>query len=329
MNRRQSRVKYLLKVFFIYVLTLVVLVSVVPYLVPLSHYDGQQNPFDNSVHFEVDGSSIHYRIFAPETAELKGKILLVHGLGGSTFSYQQTVGDLVAEGFFVVAVDLPGFGYSSRNLDENHSQRHRALLLWQLLDYLDSQQVLAKGAELKWHLAGHSMGGGTVAAMTIVRQPQVASMVFIAGALFQTNRARGNMVAVPVVQRWLQVLLEHAVIKPDRIETFLTSAYGRAPEPHEIRGYYHPLSTAGTARSVPALIRTAENISEEALSQIRVPAFAIWGANDTWVPPDNIQRIKALMPQLESIVIADVGHCPMETHPQEFNEQLLAWLNQL
>ncbi len=322
---RRTNGNKLLKRVGVVVMSFLILLAILPYLIPLSLHDAMIAPYSNSGLFETGDSTIHYRMYIPEGEHVRGKVLLVHGLGGSTFSYEQNAPILAEEGFAVVTADLPGFGYSSRRTDENHAQAHRAELLWQLLDELDVDPVLQSVGDPGWHLGGHSMGGGTIAAMALQRQAQTASVIFIDGALFETSRNR-QIVTFPVISRWLQVILERVLIQPRQIERFLTSAYGRAPTVEEVSGYLEPLTVEGTARSAIALLKTAKNRPSEDLRQLTVPAMAIWGEMDSWVPVSDTVRILTLMPQLQIDVIPEAAHCPMETHPEQFNELLLNWL---
>jgi 2-hydroxy-6-oxonona-2,4-dienedioate hydrolase len=312
--------KYIKRVLLILLIGFII----IPYLIPLSKPTIPLLPYANSHQFVSNMTTIHYRLYEPELDVFLGKILLVHGLGGSTYSYEKNASILAEAGYQVVTVDLPGFGYSSRNTDEDHSQLNRAHLLWQLLDELDQNQandILDKS----WHLGGHSMGGGTVSAMAYQRPSSTASLILIDGALFETSR-RGGITSLPVISRWLQVLLEHYLIKPERFEDFLASAYGQSPQPEDILGYYEPLSIPGTARSAISLLKTAENMPSDNLSQLSMPVLALWGEKDTWVPVDETKRIQAELPQTTVIIINEAAHCPMETHPEEFNKYLLDWL---
>ncbi len=323
---KRTNGKKMLKRFGVGVVSFLVLLAILPYLIPLSRHGEMIAPYSNSGFFETGDTTIHYRLYIPEGEPIRGKVLLVHGLGGSTYSFEQNAPILAEEGFVAVSVDLPGFGYSSRYPDENHAQVHRADLLWQLLDMLDAEVVRQEERSAGWHLGGHSMGGGTIAAMAMQRQTQTASLVFIDGALFETSR-NSRIATFPVISRWLQVLLERVLIQPPQIERFLTSAYGRAPTVEEVSGYLAPLSVAGTARSATALLKTAQNRPPEELSQLTVPALAIWGGLDSWVPVSDTVRIQTLMPQLKIDVIPEAAHCPMETHPGQFNHILLQWLH--
>jgi pimeloyl-ACP methyl ester carboxylesterase len=308
---------------------ILLLVSIIPYFVPLSKPVTHALPYDNSDTFTIDNTTIHYRTYPPQNTKYQGNVIMIHGLGGSTFSYEKSAPFLADQGYYVITLDLPGFGYSSRNPDENHAQTHRASLIWQCLDQIEDQikQSYNITESVKWHLVGHSMGGGTVAAMAHQEPKRTQSLVFVDGALFETSRSGFTLTSVPMLLRWVQVALEHVIINEDRIRTFLESAYGQTPTTDQVEGYLNPLQLNGTARSATSLLKTAENLSESALATLKVPVLAIWGKDDQWVPFSDANRIKALMPQLKIQAIEGAGHCPMETHPDIFNNNLLAWLN--
>lgn len=301
-------------------LSVLLLLAVLPYVIPLSKASPLEKPFENSNFFQTSepDTRIHYRVYAPENPV--GYLVMIHGLGGSTFSYTENAPIFKQAGYFVVTLDLPGFGYSSRSVRENHSQVHRADLVWSLLESFGDQ---------KWHLLGHSMGGGTVAAMALQRPEATASVIWVDGALFETNRANSRLLAFPSIERWLQVLLEHLLLSESRIEDFLTSAYGQPPTRDQVLGYLEPLQVKGTARAAGALLKTAKNVPSEALAEIKAPTLALWGLEDTWVPFSDTLKLGQLLPALEVMGIEGAGHCPMETHPQEFNTYLLGWLRDI
>ena len=299
------------------VLGVVVLIVLIPYGIAVSESDGQppDTLFAQSAIVDVDGIFLHVRQWEPVGPE-KGRILLVHGLGGSTYSWRYTVGPLSEEGFRVLAVDLPAFGYSSRQRGLDHSQRQRSTLLWQFLEQEDPGQT--------WILAGHSMGGGTVAAMAMERPQQTEGIVLVAGAVFETNRgAASRILAFPPAGRWAEVLVEGLVVREERIRSSLTSAYGRTPSEEEVRAHLAPLEQAGTAGALVDLLRTAGNEPLETLKNSAVPVWAIWGERDAWVPLDQAVRLQEEIERTELSVVEGAYHCPMETHPEAFNRILL------
>lgn len=303
---------------------LFIVLWILPYLFPLSRASevGATKPFENSYIYE---NTLHYRIWQPETTAVKGKILMVHGLGGSTYSFGANAPVIANQGYLVIAVDLPGFGYSKRGTDINHAQTVRAEMLWELLEAVD-QTLTDDVSYMDWHLAGHSMGGGTVGAMATIAPKRTRTLTFIDGALSTQERKGRWVLDIPPVGRAVEVLLEHILIKEKGISNLLASAYGRPLDESEIKGYLEPLQVKGTASGALNFVNTSENIPLSQLLDYEGPTLALWGEKDTWVPLNEIELIRTYMPQLEVVIISGAGHCPMETHPEVFNQDFLMFL---
>lgn len=308
-------------------LSVLLVLMLLPYLIPLSAPAAvlPQPPFSNSAFDQVNNVSFHYRVFEPMGTP-KAKLLLLHGLGGSTFSFEEAAPKLSQQGILVLAVDLPGFGYSARTPDYDHSQAHRAKNVWQLLTQVDAR-LDAQTAELPWHLAGHSMGGGTAAAIAIAQPQRAASLILIDAALFETARG-GFLMDFPPLSRLLHVAAEHLFLTEGRVTSFLTSAYGKAPTPAQVRGYLTPLRLPGTALAFSNMVKTAKNEDAGKLADINTPLLAVWGSEDTWVPLAQLEQIKQIRPDTQAHIIQGAAHCPMETHPDQFVTILSDWLLQ-
>jgi pimeloyl-ACP methyl ester carboxylesterase len=318
--------KWLLKV-FLSLLVLLIVVSAVPYLVHVTTASSDRTAvFPESEYAEIDGILLHYRVWEPEGTAVKGKVLLVHGLGSSTFCWRNNVDALTAEGYLVVAVDLPGFGYSDRKKGMDHSQENRSRLLWLLLDQLD-QSMEADAAGDSWNLAGHSMGGGTVTAMALQNPGRTRSIVLVDGAVLINTNFFGFLKYYPPVGRWVEVLGRNVLLKKTRVADFLASAYASTPTDADVEGYLQPLLLDGTEGSFADMMRTSTSISESAFQELAVPVAAIWGDKDSWVPKEEADRLKALLPAMSLDMIPDAGHCCMETHSGLFNQYLIEALD--
>ena len=110
------------------------------------------------------------------------------------------------------------------------------------------------------------------------------------------------------------------------IGDLLASAYGRDLNPAEVTGYLEPLQVKGTSRGLLNFVQTSENMPLFELSNYQGPTLAIWGEKDTWVPLQEIERIRAYVSELEVVIIIGAAHCPMETHPEVFNQDFLMFL---
>lgn len=304
-------------------LLLLLLGSLVPYAFPLSREEAlPRGPYPDSATFLVEDTAIHVRVQQPMGQE-KGRVLLLHGLGGSTYSFRHTMAALVEAGYLVVAADLPGFGYSSRTPGFDHSQTHRSAVLWHLLDALEEERGWAPAP---WVLLGHSMGGGTAAAMALQEPQRAEALVLVAGALMEHPRRGSLLLAYPPLSRAAAVILDRLLPGEERMVSLLASAYGRTPSAEELEGYQAPLLLPGTARSLTDMVRTARNVPLEALKDLTLPVLGIWGAEDAWVPPAQGEALRDILPSYTLALLPDAGHCPMETHPQAFFDILRAFL---
>lgn len=310
-------------------LVLAIVLCGLPFCIPLSCAASlpADLPFANSFYAIVDDVALHYRIWEPPAENVIGKVLLVHGLGGSTFSWEHTARTLSEAGYWVVAADLPGFGFSSRQTGLDHSQEHRSSLLWHLLSLI-LDKVPDKVQEDPWVLIGHSMGAGTVAAMAVAEPSATARLVFVDGALLDNPPEEpAALVKFPPAARWMAVILEKLVINRKNIQSILSSAYQSTPTEAQTDGYLQPLQLAGSARCFIDIVKTSKNISVELLADAKFPIDAIWGDQDTFVPVSQAAALQKLLPKLELHVLAGAAHMPMETHPIEFSQILLDLLS--
>lgn len=320
-----------LKRILFFLISIFILLSILPYLLKVSDYRDftLQTPYKESLFSETRGITLHYILYKQSVTNPRGNILLIHGLGGSTFSWRHNTEALFDRGYNVMLIDLPGFGYSSRKPGINHSQDMRARYLWMLIDSLARDDDSLDGS---WILAGHSMGAGTVSSMAFQRPEQAKALVYIAGAVYgnrRGSRRSGILLSYPPFRRAIQVFLEHMLKDETRLAKALSSAYGRDAGEEEIRGYTAPLMLPGTSGSLIDMLRTAGDESPMKLKDLEIPVFGIWGARDNWVPPAVADRLKQILLSFRLFIIDDAGHCPMETHPEEFNKILQGILDKL
>lgn len=302
-------------------LGLLLVLMILPYFIPISTpNDLPEYPYPNSRFFLTsDNVKIHYRVDVPKT--IKGKVLLVHGLAASTFSYRNNTAALVDAGYLVVAIDLPAFGYSDRQRGLKHTQVNRAKWLWELLDVVD--ESLSQNGP--WTLVGHSMGASTILAMSNQDDQRVKTMVMIDGAVTQDGMRIPFLLDSPI-GRWLEVYLRYFALQPDSIQTLLSSAYAREANQEEAQGYLEPMQVN---KSIPALldfVKTAENIQIQQWKYPNTPLLVVWGEDDSWVPPSSLDVIRPIATNLSVHIFENQGHCPHETDPG-FNDVLLGFLS--
>ena len=62
------------------------------------------------------------------------------------------------------------------------------------------------------------------------------------------------------------------------------------------------------------------------LPELRVPTLIMWGAQDTWVPPEHAERFRRDIPGSRLVIYPGLGHLPMEEDPGTTARDALGFL---
>lgn len=242
-------------------------------------------------------------------------VVFIHGIGASAYSWRQQLGPVVAAGYRVVAIDLPGFGYS----DKPRAGYHNAdfvRVVTALLDTLRIDPVI---------LVGHSMGGEVAAELALANASRVQGLVLV-GAAGMGTRA-------PAALRFARWPIVGWFVTPfagrDMVARQLRSTYADPSlvSDAQIDQYYAPLRERG---AVGAFRRTLRRFRFDTLGphlrRIQAPTLLVWGATDVWIPVALGRRMALELPSGALVVIPDAGHNVMEERPDEVNRVLLDYL---
>jgi len=281
----------------------------------------EDRPFPESRFVDIAGLTIHYRTWAPDS-EPVGKVLLLHGIGGSTFSFNELAPLLASKGYAVVALDLPGFGFSDPALDFEHTAANRLGIVWTLIDRLDTDDNQFNPLD-RWYVIGHQMGGEFAAWMATDRPGRIAGLSLIA-TVIGDNRPGGRVAWFPPVRWALRAWLRNSLYTPEGVRELLEDAYGRAPTEQAVDGYLAPLVRDGARRALSNFARTVGR-EVPVISDITVPVLCIWGDQDTWRSLDDAMEQWQSFPQVQFKIIEGAGHVPMDTHPQQVADLFTTW----
>ena len=320
-----SKTKRTIKILSISLFGIIMIAIITPYIIPVSKAQKDYSPivFENSKYLTVDNMLIHYRVWEPAQNQNNNQwILLLHGMGGSTYSWENNASVFCNAGYNVVAVDIPPYGYSDKNPDFNHSIDSRANLLWRFANKIS--------LKANWIIIGHSMGGGIAQCMAIIKPNKVDKVIFVAPALFdelKPGKTLGQRFAsFGPVERVMAIIGEAFYIKPSKINEILQSSFATTVPDSVSDEYYKALSTNGTSY---AFIRSYTRAKPEKHInglKFNTPALAFFGNNDTWVPYSSVEEIIKQLKSVEVIFFESAGHSLMETHPEDFNKRVLDFL---
>jgi pimeloyl-ACP methyl ester carboxylesterase len=313
------------------VVALVVLAAgfaVVPFLVPLPRRSAR-SPEDVAAALGWEGRLLDaggVRVWVKEAGPLDGPaVVLVHGFGGSSWSWRDTLPALAAAGYRAVALDLANFGLSARSWERDTSHASQAGLVAAVMDHLGIARAT---------LVGHSMGANVVAWFAARHPERLARVVLVDAATGPADpgsgvRRIGALTRVPSVLRIGRLVLR-SLLDARRMGAILRSAYAdpRRLTEAAVAGYVAPLQSADWELGLLAVVRDAgaSHLGAPLAEVLRVPTLIIWGREDRWIRLASGEALRAALPDASWAIIDDAGHLPMEEQPAAFNETLLAWL---
>jgi len=247
-------------------------------------------------------------------------VILIHGLGGSKSSFYETVAALTPE-YTVHAIDLPGFGSSSKPLPAPYNAEFFARHVLRFMDTLAIDRA---------HLVGNSMGGRVSMEVGLQAPGRVRTLSLLAPAMaFRRGREwvplirllRPELAALPHVLRPNQVRdrFWRMISRPERLDP----AVGDIAADEFLRTY-----RSRTARI--AFYATARQIYLEApdgpkgfwtrLQKLEPPALFIWGSDDPLVPARFSRHVATALPDAPQVVLSDCGHVPQIELPERTHQ---------
>lgn len=258
---------------------------------------------------DVDGVHVRYREVGAGPA-----VVLVHGYGASLDMWRG-VQDALARDHRVIAVDLKGFGWTSRPPGD-YAPPAQAALVWHLLDQLGVDDVA---------IVGHSWGSSVSLAMALDQPARVRRIALYSAYVFEAQ--------VPSFFRWARV---HGVG-----EALFALYYRQRIEDRAPLAYHDPrfvtqarvdrveaeLARPGTVAAALATARGQRYAEvEERYDEIRQPTLLLWGDDDQVTPVRFGRRLARLMPDARLEVYADCGHIPMVEAAGQTTRDLRAFL---
>jgi len=258
--------------------------------------------FSNSRYVVVDDVRLHVRDWAGNDTGLC-PVLLVHGFAGSTFSFRELAPALAKAGHPVLAIDLPGYGYSQRSAFSGEA----AMALWQLLERERPGQ--------SWCLLGHSMGAKLAGQMAALKSANVQAIVYSDGSpLVSSERRKKWFSSSSFIRNTAIKWIEKHYLNEKKFIEVLSQAYARPATREEAQGYLKPLLLPGTVTAAFSgyAKKWASDIKPSQINTI--PSLIIWGDKDTWVKPEVGKTLAKNIPTAKFLMIPGAGHCPIETH---------------
>lgn len=268
-------------------------------------------------HFiEIDEWKLHYL-----SAGSGPPILLLHGWPTSAYLWRNVMLPM-AETNQVIALDLPGFGKSSKNPADSYSFTYYERVLEQFLDALAIEQT---------GLAVHDLGG-PIGLFWALRHPGKVSHLALLNTLVypEFSWAVKLFVASSLIPGIKQLLSSPAGIA----WAMRFGVHNKVNITEAVARHYTDPFKNHDARK--ALLKTASRLSPkgfkeigEKLPALQIPVRLIYGENDRILPnvAQTMKRVQQDLPQAELTALPNCGHFLHEDDPQQIGRLLAEFFN--
>lgn len=247
-------------------------------------------------------------------------VLLLHGTGGATHSWRDVL-PLLADRYRVVALDLPGQGFTKMGARQRCG-----------LDPMsaDISALMVSEGLLPDAIIGHSAGGAIALRMVkhLPRPPRaivglnaaLASFAGMAGWLF------------PMTARMLSLnpftasMFARFTATEGNVRALIGST-GSELSPEGLALYHRLISDRAHVDAALTMMAqwTLEGLQAE-LPEIDVPCLFITGGRDRAVPPRTARRAADRMPRAEIAEFPALGHLAHEEAPEEVTARIAGFL---
>lgn len=266
----------------------------------------------------VDGLDLRYRTWG-EPGPGKPTAVLIHGFANSLQSFR-LLAPLLTSGYYVVAVDMPGYGLSAKPADFDYHNPNQARVVGEFIRALGLKNVV---------ITGHSLGGA-IALRVALTSPEVIGLVVMNPGIVTTG--------VPPVAKYMFFPLQRVQAKmfgdPEFRASFLRRSF---VNPGIVTDQVvHDLSLAsrseGYLTGMTSLMGQYSDADEvPLLAEVKVPALVIFGARDRGKPDPRgeFDTLLARLPDSLGLWVEGSGHYVQEEAPTQVAAAMLTFARRL
>ena len=263
----------------------------------------EMKPFENSKYWVCGDYAMHYRIDKAAGKE-KGKFFLLHGFWMNTMFYDELVEKLNAEGYTVYRVDMPSFGYSTRETKG--------------IDYVKPADVIAKMiAALDdgkgFILYGHSMGGSVAMEVALLAPKHVKALILNAPMFMRNSNDKQaerflepRMVSLLTTEAKLIQKLNKAI----KLFVYVMTWDKDYAKSFDAKRFTAPFADPDAGESLGFFTGHVKKPDVKTLKDIKAPVQYVAAGRDLFVNKGAAKKIRKALPKgTDCRVIKGAGHC--------------------
>ena len=232
-------------------------------------------------------------------------VLILHGWGASSSSWEKVQGILACNNYKIYCPDLPGFG-------KTDSPKKA----WGVSDYVDWVSEFAKSQNLdNFILIGHSFGGRISIKFANYYPKKVKSLILCDSAGLKVS---------PSFSRRLVLFFVGSL----KLMFGITFFQKIKEEMKEL--FFFAISSTDYAKASKIMRKTMKRVLAEDLfvylNGIKTKTLIVWGKKDKLVPVEHAHVFKEQIQDSQLEIISNVGHSPHLKVPDKLSGIILNFL---
>jgi pimeloyl-ACP methyl ester carboxylesterase len=217
----------------------------------------------------------------------------------------------------VIRLDLPGYGLTGPNPDQDYSMNFYVRFLHDFLEKLDVN---------RFYLAGNSLGGKIAWEYALAYPGNVKKLILIDAAgylLAQGKPLAIRLASTPVLKNILLYITPKFLVEKSLKEVY---ADDRKVTEQLVEQYYDMACRAGNRAAFVARAGIVDDDDYLKIKQIQTSTLILWGEADAWIPVKNAYRFGKDLPNNKVVIFKNLGHIPQEENPSESVKEVLTFL---
>jgi pimeloyl-ACP methyl ester carboxylesterase len=257
---------------------------------------------------EVNGLQVHLRDEGPHDNPVP--IVLLHGTSASLHTWEGWA-QALRDRRRVIRFDLPGFGLTGPNRENDYSTEAYVRFVRSVMDKLGVQRFV---------LAGNSLGG-QIAWSAAAAMPDRVDRLILVDASGYPRESLATPLSIPLGFRIAATpglrLLAQYTLPRGVVERSLRNVYGDPSKvtPELVDLYSDIPLREGNRKALGRRIEQGYTGDVALLKEIKSPTLILWGGKDRLAPLEMGQRFARDIAGARLVVFEDLGHVPHEEDP--------------
>jgi pimeloyl-ACP methyl ester carboxylesterase len=254
-----------------------------------------------SRYMHIDGMQVHYR------DEGEGfPVVLIHGMS-STLRTWDGWAEILSHQYRVIRMDLPGFGITGPNANNDYSDAYYVNFMQQFLDSLGVKQC---------YMVGNSLGGRIAWQYDVAHPEQVRKLVLVDAAGYPIKKPPPvfSLARIKFLAPFFSYFTPRYFV-----EKSCNDVYGDPSKLNDtiVDMYFKMALRKGNREAFIAFVQGYKNADTTLIREVKAPTLIIWGGKDRWIPKAHAEAFHRDIADSKVIIFPHLGHIPMEEKPVE------------